>query len=135
MTESRGLITDTERERISGEADVEKKRKYEAVSRVRRRIRERLPVDMMILEKHHPQLLEELRGTVCKGETQKERIERLREREAESIVDQIHYVVDWYMRDRTSGRAGISVDFPNDENNELVIRISERQNNKNGEDQ
>ena len=135
MTKSRGLITDTERERISGEVDVEKKRKYEAVSRVRRRIRERLPVDMRILEKHHPQLLEELRGTVCKGETPKERIERLREREAESIVDQIHHVVDWYMRNRTSGRARISVDFPTDENNELVLRISERENNEDGENQ
>lgn len=68
MTKSRGLITDTERARISGEVNVEQQRKYEAVSRVRRRIREQLPEEMAILEEHHPQLLGELQEAVCEDE-------------------------------------------------------------------
>lgn len=65
MAKSRGLITDTERERISGEADVSDSKRYQAISRVRRRIREELPKELELLEEHHPQLLEELRGAVC----------------------------------------------------------------------
>jgi hypothetical protein len=65
MTRSRGLITLTERERISGEVDVEDKKKYQAVSRVRRRIQEELPEEIELLEENHPELLEELREVVC----------------------------------------------------------------------
>ena len=65
MAKSRGLITDTERERISGEADVSDSKRYQAISRVRRRIREELPKELELLEEHHPKLLEELRETVC----------------------------------------------------------------------
>lgn len=68
MAKSRGLITDTERERISGEADVADSKKYQAISRVRRRINEELPEDMKMLEEHHPKLLEELRAVVCEDE-------------------------------------------------------------------
>lgn len=65
MAKSRGLITDTEQDRISGEADVADSKRYQAVSRVRRRIREQLPEEIEMLEEHHPDLLEELRGVVC----------------------------------------------------------------------
>jgi len=65
MAKSRGLITDTERERISGEADVEDSKRYQAVSRVRRRIQEELPADIELLKEHHPELLEELQEVVC----------------------------------------------------------------------
>lgn len=65
MAKSRGLITDTEAERISGQVDVEDSKRYQAISRVRRRIREQLPNDIEVLEEHHPELLEELRDVVC----------------------------------------------------------------------
>lgn len=62
---SRGLITDTERERIAGEVDVEDAKRYQAISRVRRRINEELPRNIETLREHHPQLLEELVEVVC----------------------------------------------------------------------
>jgi len=65
VTRSRGLITFTERDRISGKEDVENARRYQAVSRVRRRINEELPEEIALLEEHHPELLEEFREIVC----------------------------------------------------------------------
>ena len=65
MAKSRALITDTERERIAGEADVEDSKRYQAISRVRRRINEELPQEIELLEEHHPDLLAELRDVVC----------------------------------------------------------------------
>ena len=67
MTKSRGLITDTEQDRISGAADVDDSKRYQAVSRVRRRIRDQLPKEIEMLEEHHPDLLEELREVVDSG--------------------------------------------------------------------
>jgi len=61
---ARALLTDGERRHISGESG-EDQRRYEAVSRVRSRIEEELTTDVEILEKHHPELLEELRDVVC----------------------------------------------------------------------
>jgi hypothetical protein len=68
MARSRGLITFTERERISGNEDVEDAKKYQAVSRVRRRINEELAEEVELLEEHNPDLLEELREVVCDGD-------------------------------------------------------------------
>lgn len=65
MARSRGLITDTERERISGEADVSDSKRYQAISRVRRRINEELTDEIALLEEHHQVLLGELREVVC----------------------------------------------------------------------
>ena len=65
MAKSRGLITETERKRISDEADVEDAKRYQAVSRVRRRIKEELPEEIALLEEHHPELLNELQEVVC----------------------------------------------------------------------
>lgn len=68
MAKSRGLITYTERDRISGESDVEDSKRYQAISRVRRRINEELTDEVELLAEHHPDLLEELREVVCNGE-------------------------------------------------------------------
>lgn len=65
MAKSRALITDTEYDRISGEVEVEDAKRYQAVSRVRKRIRDELPRDIEMLREHHPDLLEELRDVVC----------------------------------------------------------------------
>ncbi len=65
MAKSRGLVTDTERKRIAREVDVDDSKRYQAISRVRRRINEELSVEIELLEKHHPKLLEELREVVC----------------------------------------------------------------------
>lgn len=68
MAKSRGLITDTERKRIAQKVDIEDSKRYQAISRVRRRIREELPQELELLAEHHPELLEELRETVCENE-------------------------------------------------------------------
>lgn len=65
---SRALITFLERDRISGESDAEDAKRYQAVSRVRRRIDEELPKEIELLEEHHPELLAELREVVCEDE-------------------------------------------------------------------
>lgn len=55
----RGLLTEREREIISGEADVSDKYYYSVVSRVRRKI-DNLDRDADLLREHHPDLYEEL---------------------------------------------------------------------------
>ncbi|MEA5387138.1 hypothetical protein VB779_08755 [Haloarculaceae archaeon H-GB11] len=63
MAKTRALLTETEREQIAGEHG--KDRRYQATSRVRRRIDDELVQDIEVLKEHHPDLLEELRGVVC----------------------------------------------------------------------
>ena len=65
MTRSRGLITFTERDRIAGEDDVEDSKRYQAISRVRRRINEEVTDEVELLREHRPDLLEELQEVVC----------------------------------------------------------------------
>lgn len=72
MARGRALLTENERKQIAGEQGDQ--RKYEAISRVRARIREKLTKDMELFEEHKPELLEELREAVCKD---KERNGRL----------------------------------------------------------
>lgn len=60
----RAIMTTTDRERISGDADVSDSKRYQSISRVRSRIEE-LDEDVAVLEEHHPELLEELRDVVC----------------------------------------------------------------------
>ncbi len=63
MARSRALITPREREQIAGEhTDA---RKYEATSRVRRRVKEELTTDVELLKENHPELLAEVREVVC----------------------------------------------------------------------
>ncbi|TMT78009.1 hypothetical protein E2L06_20865 [Haloterrigena sp. H1] len=63
MSKTRALLTETEREQIAGKHGDQ--RRYQATSRVRRRIDEELSKDIEILEEHHPKLLEELRDVTC----------------------------------------------------------------------
>ncbi|WP_076147122.1 hypothetical protein [Natrinema saccharevitans] len=63
MAKTRALLTETEREQIAGEHG--DSRRYQATSRVRGRIEDELTEDIEILQKHHPDLLEELRSVVC----------------------------------------------------------------------
>jgi hypothetical protein len=58
----RALLTETERERLTGEGD--KQLQYQAKSKVKRRIREELPEDMQVL-RDHPELIEVLQEIVC----------------------------------------------------------------------
>jgi len=63
MAKSRALITETEREQIAGEHG--DKRRYEAVSRVRRRVKDELVSDIELLDDEHPELLGEIQEVVC----------------------------------------------------------------------
>lgn len=66
MENRRALLTEREREIVSGDADVSDSYRYQTVSRVRKRF-ENLDGDLEALEKHGD-LLEELRDVVCEGE-------------------------------------------------------------------
>lgn len=60
------MLTDTERELLDSEENSD--RYYQAVSRIRRKIDEELAEDVRLLDKNHPDLLEELREVVCDEE-------------------------------------------------------------------
>lgn len=63
MAKQRALLTETERQQLAGEKGDQ--RRYEATSRVRRRIEDELTTDIEVLAEHHPELLDELREVVC----------------------------------------------------------------------
>jgi len=63
MAKQRALLTETEREQLAGEHGDQ--RRYEATSRVRRRIADELTTDLQVLAEHRPELLDELREVVC----------------------------------------------------------------------
>lgn len=67
MGQYRAVMTAKDRERITGEAEVPDSKRYEAASRIRKRIEE-LEEDAEILQKHHPELYEELHNVVCEEE-------------------------------------------------------------------
>lgn len=66
MAKTRALLTNTDREYITGTEGDEKR--YQSASRIRRRIQDELPKDIEVLEEHHPDLLDELRAVVCENE-------------------------------------------------------------------
>jgi hypothetical protein len=66
MAKQRALLTETEREQLAGKRGDQ--RRYEATSRVRRRVADELTKDVRVLEEHRPDLLEELREVVCPDE-------------------------------------------------------------------
>ena len=68
MGRYRAIMTETDREHISGESDPSQDQKDQAVYRVRQRINEELQRDIAVLEEHRPDVLEELRETVCEDE-------------------------------------------------------------------
>lgn len=63
VSEYRGLLTDREREVLSGDADVSQNYVYQIRTRVRSKI-ERLKEDIDILDEHHSDLAAELREAV-----------------------------------------------------------------------
>nr|WP_247729548.1 hypothetical protein [Halovivax limisalsi] len=66
MGRYRAIMTDTDREYISGEGDPSESQRLQSISRVRSRINEELARDIEVLEEHHPELLNELCDVVCK---------------------------------------------------------------------
>lgn len=64
--EGRALLTDREKEIISGEADVSDNYQYKVESIVRNRVRKRLEDDVKFLEEHFPEVHELVTETVCK---------------------------------------------------------------------
>ena len=61
----RALLTDRERELIEGGSNDEDDLRYQAISRVRRKIDNELTTDVEILRENHPELYQELRQVVC----------------------------------------------------------------------
>nr|WP_256289514.1 hypothetical protein [Halobellus inordinatus] len=66
MGRTRALLTERDRELLADEEN--QNRRYQAISEIRSRINDELPTDLEILEENHPQLLKELRETVCEDE-------------------------------------------------------------------
>jgi len=64
----RALLTDRERELIEGGESVDDDHRYQAISRVRRKIEDELTTDVEILRENHPDLYDELREVVCEPE-------------------------------------------------------------------
>lgn len=64
MARTRALLTERDRELISGGEASSENRRYHAISEVRARIQENLPGDITVLEEYHPELLAELRAVV-----------------------------------------------------------------------
>ena len=60
----RAILTDREREILSGEADVEESYYYRVITRVRDKI-EKVEDDLEVLDEHHDTLGDELREIVC----------------------------------------------------------------------
>lgn len=63
VTDYRGLLTDRERDILTGTADVSQNYVYQIRHRVREKI-DRLNMDVEILDTYHPDLAEELRRAV-----------------------------------------------------------------------
>jgi len=72
MVFRRALMTKRERELIEGGDGVDEDLRYQAISRVRRKIDDELTTDVELLRENHPDLYEELREAVCDPEDQPE---------------------------------------------------------------
>jgi hypothetical protein len=68
MSRYRALMTDTDREHISGKSNPSDSQQDQAVYRVRQRIHEELPQDIEVLAEDRPDVLDELRAVVCEDE-------------------------------------------------------------------
>jgi len=66
--EGRALLTEREREILSGEADVTDNYKYKVESTVRNRVKKHLGVDMTLLAQHFPEVYEMVVEEVCNGD-------------------------------------------------------------------
>ena len=63
MAETRALLTDHEREALAGDVEDDRAR-YEAASRVRSRVSDRLPDDLATLAEHYPDIFADVVGAV-----------------------------------------------------------------------
>ena len=70
--EGRALVTDREREIISGDADVSDNYEYKVKSVVRNRIRKRLGDDVNFLKEHFPEAHDLVVDEVCGGDDAKQ---------------------------------------------------------------
>ncbi len=61
-------MTDTDREYLSEDEYEGTEKRYQAVSRVRKRINEEVPEDVTILAENYPDLLGDLQEAVCEEE-------------------------------------------------------------------
>ncbi|WP_396614103.1 hypothetical protein ACH9L7_20200 (plasmid) [Haloferax sp. S1W] len=68
MSEGRALMTEREREILSGEADVKDNYRYKVESQVRNRISKRMQDDVEILRERYPEMMEQLQDIVCEDE-------------------------------------------------------------------
>lgn len=64
----RALMTKRERELIEGGDTVDQDLRYQAISRIRRKLNDELTTDVEILQENHPDLYEELQEVVCESE-------------------------------------------------------------------
>lgn len=62
----RAILTDREKEILSGDADVTEKYYYRVVTRVRQKV-EQLEEDLELLDEHHDSLGDEMREAVCEN--------------------------------------------------------------------
>jgi hypothetical protein len=65
MARTRGILTETDREALSGERDVSHNRLQQIRWEVRKRIEDEVPTDVEILAAEAPELLLSLREEVC----------------------------------------------------------------------
>lgn len=66
MATGRGITTESEREYLRGEHGDQ--RRYEAKSRIKKRIQEQVAEDVTVFAEETPELLDELREIVCNDE-------------------------------------------------------------------
>lgn len=87
VTDGRALTTDRDRRHLARAKDVDDNEYYQAVSRIRRRIRENMDEDVTLLHENHPDLLEELQETVCEVTAHDEPIEEAIDHVTEALTD------------------------------------------------
>lgn len=61
----RALLTDRERELIEGGDSIDDDLRYQAISRVRRKIKDELSTDVELLRDNNTELYNELREAIC----------------------------------------------------------------------
>lgn len=87
VTDGRALTTDRDRQHLARAGDVGDSEHYQAVSRVRRRIRENMDEDVELLHEHHPDLFGELRDIVCELTVTDDSLDEAIERASDALAD------------------------------------------------
>lgn len=111
MSKRRALLTDREREIISGEADVEDSYRYQTISRVRSRF-DRLEDDLEVFGTHGD-LLDELREIVCEDSESEDIAESDSWSPPEATDEEQHPVVEEPEDKRDPVKDAVAdIDFP-----------------------